>query len=364
MDYVVLGLGFGDEGKGLVTDFLCNNVSSPLVVRFSGGHQVGHTVKHLDKKHVFSNFGSGTLSGAPTYWSPICTVNPISVIVELNLLLGKNVNPLLYIDERCPVVTPYDISGNIKANNKTKHGSCGVGFGSTIAREESFYSLLVADLFFPSVVKIKLDLIKKYYNGANSIDVNLFLYSINELIKNRHIRVVDAMPSYGNIIYEGSQGILLDKNIGFFPHVTRSNTSSCNLPVDNDMNFYLVTRAYQTRHGNGPMTNENLPHNIKINEDETNVTNKYQGEFRRTLLDLDLLQYGISRDKNIKKTFNRTLVITCLDHIEDEYRFTHKGEIVNCNDEFDFVGKITDILDISNIITSHSPYTENLLKNK
>jgi adenylosuccinate synthase len=171
------------------------------------------------------------------------------------------------------------------------------------------------------------------------------------------------MPSYGNIIYEGSQGILLDKNIGFFPHVTRSNTSSYNLPIDVRTEFYLVTRAYQTRHGNGPMTNENLPHNIKINEDETNVTNKYQGEFRRTLLDLDLLQYGMSRDKNISNTFNRSLVITCLDHIEDEYRFTYKGKIINCNDEFDFVGKIADILDISNVITSHSPYTENLLKN-
>lgn len=64
---IVLGTFFGDEGKGQTVHNLCNKYigkrESVLVVRFSGGHQVGHTVKHGDMMHTFSNFGSGTLLG-------------------------------------------------------------------------------------------------------------------------------------------------------------------------------------------------------------------------------------------------------------------------------------------------------------
>jgi len=107
--------------------------------------------------------------------------------------------------------------------------------------------------------------------------------------------------------------------------------------------------------GNGDMTNENIPHNILSNPNETNITNKYQGKFRRTLLDVDLLQYAISRDKYIRDDKNKTLCITCLDHIKNEYRFTHKGNLVYCNDENDFIKRISTILDIKNLLLSHSP---------
>jgi Adenylosuccinate synthetase len=149
---------------------------------------------------------------------------------------------------------------------------------------------------------------------------------------------------------------MLDKNIGFFPNVTRSNVGTKNiLSFNNNFRTYLVTRAYQTRHGNGDMTNENIPHNILSNPNETNITNKYQGKFRRTLLDVDLLQYAISRDKYIRDDKNKTLCITCLDHIKNEYRFTHKGNLVYCNDENDFIKRISTILDIKNLLLSHSP---------
>ena len=64
--YVVVGLQFGDEGKGLLTNFLCQESPNSLVVRYSGGQQAGHTVVLDGKQHVFSNFGSGTLNGNPT----------------------------------------------------------------------------------------------------------------------------------------------------------------------------------------------------------------------------------------------------------------------------------------------------------
>ena len=65
----VIGLGFGDEGKGSVVSYLTKACDSTIVARFSGGHQVGHTVCTNNTRHVFSNFGSGTLNGTPTYWS-------------------------------------------------------------------------------------------------------------------------------------------------------------------------------------------------------------------------------------------------------------------------------------------------------
>jgi adenylosuccinate synthase len=80
----VLGAGFGDEGKGLVTDWLCRSCAKPLVIRFCGGQQAGHTVAANGLRHVFSNFGAGTLRGVPTYFSRFCTIDPVGMINELN----------------------------------------------------------------------------------------------------------------------------------------------------------------------------------------------------------------------------------------------------------------------------------------
>lgn len=75
---IVLGSFMGDEGKGQTVHNICaKNPENSLVIRFSGGHQVGHTVKYGDLMHTFSNFGSGTLLGVPTYWSEYCTVDPL-----------------------------------------------------------------------------------------------------------------------------------------------------------------------------------------------------------------------------------------------------------------------------------------------
>ena len=143
----VIGLGFGDEGKGNFTNYLCfQKNSDPSVVRYSGGHQAGHTVVHNGIRHVFSNFGSGTLAEASTFWSKYCAVDPIALINELGVLLTKNVMPLLYIDARCPVTTPYDKLHNWELEKKNKHGSVGFGVGATLERERNFYSLTFEDL--------------------------------------------------------------------------------------------------------------------------------------------------------------------------------------------------------------------------
>jgi adenylosuccinate synthase len=365
----VIGLGFGDEGKGILTDYLCSLSKDPLVVRFSGGHQAGHTVVYNGIRHIFSSFGSGTLRGVPTYFSKFCTISPIGIFNEFKVLKEKGITPKLFIDKDCPVVTPYDQYNNQREDEIKKHGTCGVGFGATIEREEKHYHLNAMDLLYPSVRRIKLDMIDNYYGCRwKHLDLIDFFKACDFVAENENITISENINTFytGDVIYEGSQGLLLDQDIGFFPHVTRSNTGSKNLyavGMHPQTTFYLVTRAYQTRHGNGHMTTESIPHNIKSNPNETNVNNKYQGEFRRALLDLDLLKYAIKKDGNFSNGLTQpTLVITCLDHIVDEYRFVKDEKIVCCNDELDFVKKIASHLGIYKVLLSHSDESKNMIR--
>jgi adenylosuccinate synthase len=206
---------------------------------------------------------------------------------------------------------------------------------------------------------MKLNLLKNYYGiGGLSTEAEAeFLHYCALIRDSESFMVVDEIPSgFENLIFESSQGLLLDQHIGFFPHVTRSNTGTKNiLEMGYKPDLFLITRAYQTRHGNGPMTNENLPHNIKENPKETNVLNKFQGEFRRSLLDLDLLQYGMEKDEFINTSVNKSLVVTCLDLVKDEYRYTVGGVIVSHRNEQSFLHGIATHLGIKTVHAVSSP---------
>jgi len=359
--YAVIGSQFGDEGKGLFTDYLCSRSRNPLVVRFSGGQQAGHTVYHNGKSHVFSNFGAGTLKGAPTLWMNYCTFDPIGVVNEYKVLKSKGVLPRLYVDGRCPVTTPYDIIHN-RSSVSVDHGTCGFGVGATHQREEDFYSLVANDLLYDFVASEKIVRIQEYYN--KSVDLQEFLDAVLFIRDCKDITIINdkefIINWIGDVIFEGSQGLLLDQNIGFFPHVTRSNTGLKNLDLFNPEVFY-ITRAYQTRHGAGPMSNFNIPHNIKENPDETNITNQYQGVFRKAILDVDLIKYAIEKDSYYARSYTKkNLVITCLDQVENEYRFTYNGKLVYCLDETEFITKISNILKIDSIFISRTPDSFNI----
>lgn len=354
--HAVIGLGFGDEGKGVTTNSLAQSLPNPLVVRFSGGQQAAHTVM-LDKdtQHVFSNFGSGSFHGVPTYWSKYCTFDPIGVMNELDVLAEKGIKPILYIDKKSPVTTPYDKLHNQTSKEYLKAGTCGVGVGATFQREEDHYSLTVGDLLYPSVLKEKLNLIGEYYKSFTH--TSAFLECCDCILESDNLHIVDEMPEgYDNIIFESSQGLLLDKDIGFFPHVTWSNVGSPNiLEMGFNPKLYLVTRAFQTRHGNGPMTNTELELKVKDNPYETNIFNVYQKTFKRTILDLDLLKYGIEKDEFIRTSPNKELVITCMDLLE-EYCYTVKGALVRHTTKKGFVQDIALYLGIDKVHAISSPY--------
>lgn len=355
-DKAVIGLGFGDEGKGLVTNYLSLLDPYAAIVRYSGGQQAGHTVVKDEVRHVFSSFGSGTLNGAPTYWSEFCTVDPVGLCNELDVLLEKGITPTLFIHRKCPVTTPMDKKLNqVRDNN---NGTCGTGVGSTKQREEDHYSLLFEDLFNPTVYKIKLSLISKYYNFHP--DLQTFLKCVERITKTYSIKIYDNLPFVNSYIFEGSQGLLLDQHYGFFPHVTRSNVGTPNIL---DLGFkpecYAVTRAYQTRHGNGPMTNDHIPHRIKANPLETNVYNQWQGEFRIAILDLDLLKYAISKDYYLNRN-RHTLVITCIDHVLDDLRMTINGQQYQADTEDTFISMIAETLKFDHVLISRTDQSEKI----
>ena len=376
MHKVVIGLGFGDEGKGSVVDYLVKQhylISSQpiIVVRFSGGQQAGHTVFTNNKNHIFSNFGSGTLRHAPTYWSKYCTFDPVSFLNEYEDLKSISITPKIFVDAECPVTTPFEKFLNRTIENK-KHGTCGLGVGPTFARENLF-RLQVGDLFFPKILKVKIDLLAKHYAKDYHLEdfidweykVKNFLLSCEQVISRMELvqqyTFFPKIKEKFTIVFEGSQGLLLDQNIGFFPHVTRSNTGLNNvqklLGPQTPLDVYFVTRSYLTRHGNGPMVYEN---EIKIHDDpyEINVHDSLRGEFRKSILSVDLINYALSKQAKYLSNNSKNLVVTHMDSF-DEFPLIVKDEI-SYTDASQFVSNLIKEINIpfDKVIVNNSRFSQ------
>lgn len=342
---IVIDLGFGDSGKGLCVDYLVSREDDrPLVVRFSGGHQVGHTVQLGEHRHTFCNFGSGTLRGAPTYYSEYCTIFPPAMYAEASKLAP--IIPRVFVHPLCQVTTPYDIAFNRVAERKNQHGSCGVGFGATIERNRNGVTLFAQDFCSDWVFAHKLKSIHHYYKenlkqdaqGLAAFEKELeffsetsFMAACNDARSLFEITQLSSLlPDHGRLVFEGSQGIMLDQIHGIYPHVTPSYTTSKNAielilnsqrvdgSISNDIEIYYVSRCYQTRHGNGPISNAEVVELIN-NREEANVYNDFQGEFRCTELDIELLNYSLITDSSYLSSLNlkKTMVLTCLDQRPD-----------------------------------------------
>lgn len=324
---IVIGLGFGDEGKGITTDFLAARNPAAVVIRFSGGQQAAHTVMIDDCKHVHSSFGSGALRGLPSYFTEHCTIHPVFMYNEWKELKAKNGNIQLHIHPLAKVTTPFDVLHNRKDVRNTEHGTCGKGVGATMKRNESPYRLFVADLIAPRPMLIeKLKGIAFYYGFSEGEEIQQalddFLHAIDEMDWN--IEGYSYLKSFDHLIFEGSQGILLDMDHGVFPNVTYAHTTSKNahevcrrLGIGHIEMFY-VTRSYGTRHGNGWMSNERELQ-LRNNEEETCTFNDYQGAFRTGDLDYQLLDYALKVDEGYGIAQRKNLVVTCLDQLDKPF---------------------------------------------
>lgn len=315
---IVIGAGYGDEGKGLTTDWLTQDRKETAVVRFNSGAQAGHTVQRKDGiRHVFHHFGSGTFNGAPTILSRFFVVNPILFWHEAMDLYKKcGTLPNVYVDKECLVTTPYDVYINQtieKARAGERHGSCGVGFGETIERAERGFPLRMSDLKDADTLAEKLENIKTEYFPMRLVELGIennpilleevderFLRDAKEFYNNvKPCKDTDAFELFEHLVFEGAQGLFLDQDSMDFPYVTRSSTGLTNVVqlISNmkaDIDIFYITRAYLSRHGAGPLPNEIVtPVNIV---DDTNVKNDWQGELRFAPLNYDKMFDAIEED--------------------------------------------------------------------
>ena len=127
---VVIGANFGDEGKGLMTDYFCSNFDKNekvLNVRFNGTCQAGHTVVKGEKRHIFSHFGAGSFNeNVVTFLTSDFYVNPILFNSEYEKLVKLGVKPIVIVDSNAPVITFYDMLYNRvieTSRGKDRHGS-------------------------------------------------------------------------------------------------------------------------------------------------------------------------------------------------------------------------------------------------
>ena len=334
---IVIDAGYGDSGKGTVVDYLVRKTLEsdsgykPVVVRFNGGHQCGHRVVHKDKEHVFSNFGSGTLRGATTYWGRECTIDPVGFMKEYEVLVKKGITPTIYADPECMITTPYDKENNHIVEGLYKHGSTGVGFGATIARNEGTHKLRLIELRNAKMLKWKMSKMSSQSKVSYKED-DEFYKAVDQMLDVITVISEEQYFTKGigkHYIFEGNQGIMLDHEYGFFPHVTRSNTMSRGVERYVKMmphyipEMYYVSRAYSTRHGNGPFPGEEHSKALKLKntENEKNIRDVWQGDFRTAPLNYDLLKYALMIDGYTRRftTVPNTLFITCNDQLKGKF---------------------------------------------
>lgn len=332
MAHVVLvaGLGFGDEGKGTVTDALTRWHEAHTVVRHSGGAQAAHNVvDESGRHHTFAQFGSGTLAGARTYLSRFMLVNPGALLNEAKHLAEIGVSDphsLVYVDERALVTTPFHVAANrIRELHRgaKRHGSCGMGIGETVADARRGVELRVGELRNGALLREKLRWIRAEKLAELELDgipmtdsapwralgdsllIEAAAATCERFVEAVHIVDVTwlgAAMKKGTTVFEGAQGVLLDERWGFHPYTTWSNTTLENADtVLTEAGFcgsvrrVGVTRSFVTRHGPGPFPSE-MPALSSADPafvDAHNQFNEWQRGLRSGALDYVLIDYAL-----------------------------------------------------------------------
>lgn len=328
--FLVVGLGYGDEGKGSTVDFLCREYNAELVVRYNGGAQAAHNVvTHHGKHHTFSQFGSGTFAGARTLLSKWMLINPFTLISEANHLESQGVRHPQYgliAEHDALITTPFHVATNrLRELARTKrHGSCGMGIGETMADSliRGSEVLRVKDLLCTQTMTRKLKELRD-----RLLDETLLIRSTQHEISEREVRVLEdpdminrCLDCYAHfarntrlvdeeertklinnttrpIVFEGAQGVLLDQDYGFQPYTTWTNTKLTNAyemlsDYDGSIQSLGVIRAYSTRHGAGPFVAEDKAFDV-CSEHDHNKHGEWQQGFRSGYFDMVTTEYAL-----------------------------------------------------------------------
>jgi adenylosuccinate synthase len=314
---VLLGLQWGDEGKGKIVDVLTPKYS--IIARFQGGPNAGHTLEFEGIKHVLHTIPSGifrenvlNLVGNGVVIDPVIfrkeleKLAPFQIDIKNRLLISKKAHLIL------PTHRLLDAASET-AKGKKKIGSTLKGIGPTYMDKTGRNGLRVGDIFLPNF-KEKYDALVEKHVGILRHHED-FTYDLGELEKDwfaaidilKSLTCVDSEAFINNslregksILAEGAQGTLLDIDFGTYPYVTSSNTISAGtctglgVPPNKIGNIIGIFKAYCTRVGSGPFPTESLDEDGERLRQEGREFGSTTGRPRRCgWIDLPALRYAI-----------------------------------------------------------------------
>ena len=277
--YVVVGLQYGDEGKGKITDVL--SAKSDYVVRFQGGDNAGHTVYAGEEKFVLHLLPSGVLQckGKCVIANGV-VVNPKAFLKEIGQIEAKGMRTdHVFISRRAHVIMPYHIlldTYREEEEEGTHIGTTKKGIGPCYEDKIARVGIRMVDLLNPEVLaekirknlKIKNSLFEKYFEKP-TLEFDEIYSEFLELGEKLKDRIVDtevelnqAIHDGKNILFEGAQAAMLDIDFGTYPYVTSSSPttggvcSGAGVPPTSLQNLIGVAKAYTTRVGEGPFPTE------------------------------------------------------------------------------------------------------------
>lgn len=331
----LIGLGFGDCGKGVFTDALTRRWQAHTVVRFNGGAQAGHNVVLPDgRHHTFSQFCAGTLvPGVFSVLAAPVVVHPTALAVEERALRALGIEDAfarLLIDARCRTTTPFhQAAGRLRelARADAPHGTCGVGVGETmrhaLAHPEEVlrYGDLARSARAAQLLEAVRARLASEFRDADApagreeawrheqavLDDAGFgvrwLAQVQEVLHQAPPapleRIAERLALAGTVLFEGAQGVLLDEWRGFHPHTTWSSIHTdaaesvlIDLGIRPEFTHLGVLRAYLTRHGAGPLPTADAA--LDRLAEPHNTGEGWQGRFRRGHPDAVLLRYALA----------------------------------------------------------------------
>ena len=276
----LLGLQWGDEGKGKVVDVLSKDIEA--AVRYQGGHNAGHTLIVDGKQIVFH-----LLPSSICHKNIKCFLGR-GVVISLDALFSEiddafefigDIKERLVVSNAACLIQPYHIKIDQlreRSRSGTKIGTTGRGIGPAYEDRVGRRSIRVADLYNPEILKIKLEEALEIYNFLIKRHDTSQQENLNELLDNNLRQAERLKPFVGNVIaelkkykdegktvlFEGAQGALLDYSLGTYPFVTSSNSSLGGIAPGagvsaTDIDFSLgISKAYTTRVGEGPFPTE------------------------------------------------------------------------------------------------------------
>lgn len=276
----VLGVQWGDEGKGKIVDWLAPKVKA--VVRFQGGHNAGHTLIVGGEKRVLHLVPSGILhDGVMSYIGNGVVVDLLSLRGEIDKLdeAGIDVFSRLRISQAAALILPHHVALDRAREARLGKQAIGTtcrGIGPAYEDKVARRGIRLSDCFDPDRLAEKVQALSEYHNfmlteyyGAEPIDAASVLSMIQsqfEVLKPMVIDVAEALHQHrlagDAMVFEGAQGTALDIDHGTYPFVTSSNTVSgsvaCGAGVGPcDVGYVLgVAKAYVTRVGHGVLPTE------------------------------------------------------------------------------------------------------------